>query len=154
MWGHWLATIMLLWVRPYKVNSWFLRHNYCKSTCGRQFLLIVWCHSWGHSTTAYTQKIKFLAALTDESGGENSLCLRLNGCWCSSRVDSQSLTTLQLLTTCTDTSICHNTPCDGYIDRALCALASYPGRLQKKKTAWYPLFAHVRPSPEKPGDPV
>ena len=35
-------------------------------------------------------------------------------------------------------------------------VASYPGRSnnKKKKTAWYPLFAHVRPSPEKPGDPV
>ena len=35
------------------------------------------------------------------------------------------------------------------------SVASYPGRSKnKKKTAWYPLFAHVRPSPEKPGDPV
>ena len=29
-----------------------------------------------------------------------------------------------------------------------------PRPLELKKTAWYPLFAHVQPSPEKPGDPV
>ena len=33
-------------------------------------------------------------------------------------------------------------------------IASFPGHARKKKrVAWYPLFAHVRPFPEKPGNP-
>ena len=32
-------------------------------------------------------------------------------------------------------------------------IASYPGHAGKKRVAWYPLFAHVRPFPEKPGNP-
>ena len=35
---------------------------------------------------------------------------------------------------------------------ACAALASFPGRVGGEKTAWYPLLAHARAFPEKPGN--
>ena len=34
----------------------------------------------------------------------------------------------------------------------VCVLASFPGRVGGEKTAWYPLLAHARSFPEKPGN--